>query len=102
MTTERRLAIAALLVALPLAWLALAAGIAWWRTEPRVVAVIGPPAAGMKVLAAAGQPVVAAGPWAVTTRVEDRAAVRRLYAAGAWLVVEGNAGCNWFAQQRAR
>ena len=100
MTTRRLATLALVAPALLGAWLALAAAVAWLRDEARVVALIGPPSQGMAVLAATGQPVLAAGPWAVTTRVQDAQAVRRLYAAGAWLVVEGSAGCGWFSGTR--
>jgi hypothetical protein len=87
-------------LALLAAWLALLAGVALLRSDARTIAVLGPPAHGLRVLAATDQPVVDVGPWAVTTRTSSPDAVRRLYAAGAWLVIEGSAGCGWVKTKR--
>jgi hypothetical protein len=81
--------------ALLLGWVGMLAAVALLRTEPRTVAVLGPPSHGLRVLAATDQPLIDVGPWAVTTRASGTDAVRRLYAAGAWLVIEGSAGCGW-------
>jgi hypothetical protein len=88
-------------LALLAAWLALLAGVALLRSDARTIAVLGPPAHGLRVLAATDQPVVDFGPWAVTTRTSSPDAVRRLYAAGAWLVIEGSAGCGWIKPRRS-
>lgn len=78
------------------AWMAIMLAMPFVGPRGRQVAVIGDASAAVRVITAAGGRVVEVRRGATLARSDDPAFVRRLYARGAWAVIEGRiaAGCS--------
>jgi hypothetical protein len=89
----RALATAGLALA---AWSAIAAALPFVTPSGRSLAVIGPASAGIEAVAASGGQLLRAGRLIVVARSDDPDFVRRLYAAGAILVLDAEdaGGCS--------
>jgi hypothetical protein len=85
------------------AWTALAAALAFAMPPGRSLAVMGPSAQSLRAVAAAGGSILRADGLIVIARSDDPQFVRRLYAAGAFLVLdaEDSGGCSPRAALRA-
>jgi hypothetical protein len=76
-------------------WLSFAAGSAAFAPPGRSFAIIGPSAQALNAVAASGGHIVQASNFVTIARADDAGFVRRLYANGAWFVVDadGAGGC---------
>ena len=76
-------------------WLSFAAGSAAFAPPDRSFAIIGPSAQALNAVAAAGGHIVQTSNFVTIAHADEAGFVRRLYANGAWFVVDadGAGGC---------
>jgi hypothetical protein len=85
-------------------WLSFAAGSAAFAPPGRSFALIGPSDRALGAIAAAGGHIVQTGNFVTIAQADDAGFVRRLYANGAWFVVDadGAGGCGAVVKRLVR